>query len=93
MDITEHIYQLVEQWCYAIDPSKASEALRQIAIITGCIPQVPRQLTEQQNKFVVQWLQENHPNIYLWAVSQRWIGHPAMVWGAGTVRDYSSSKR
>jgi hypothetical protein len=78
---TEQIYKLVGQWCQALDPSRASEALRQIAIISDCIPQIPNQLTEQDNQCVVQWLQENHPNAYLWARSQQWIGHPAMIWG------------
>ena len=81
MSTTEQIYKLVGQWCQALDPSRASEALRQIAIISDCIPQIPNQLTEQDNQCVVQWLQENHPNAYLWARSQQWIGHPAMIWG------------
>lgn len=78
---TEQIYKLVKQWCQALDSSKESEALRQIALISDCIPQVPGQLTEEDNQCVVQWLQENHPNAYLWARSQQWIGHPAMIWG------------
>jgi|GEM_PF-3575373 len=82
-DKTEHIYQLVEQWCQTLDSYQASEALRQIAIITGCLPQVSRYLTEQESRCVVQWLQENHPNAYLWAMSQRWVGHPAIIWGSG----------
>lgn len=82
MNSPEQIYKLVEQWSHALDASKANEALRQIAIITRCIPQVPNQLTEQDNKCVVRWLQENHPTAYLWAMSQRSIGHPAMIWGA-----------
>lgn len=81
MNTTEQIYKLVTQWCQALDSSRQSEALRQIALISDCIPQVPSKLTEQDNQCVVQWLQENHPNAYLWARSQQWIGHPAMIWG------------
>ncbi|MGB5959347.1 MAG: hypothetical protein WBG73_01710 [Coleofasciculaceae cyanobacterium] len=83
VNTTEQIYKLVKQWCQALDSSKESEALHQIALISNCdcIPQVRGQFTEQDNQCVVQWLQENHPNAYLWAKSQQWIGHPAMVWG------------
>jgi|SRR6478672_2136522 len=82
MNTTEQIYQLVEQWCQTLNPSQSSEALRQIALITGCLPQVSKPLTENETKCVMQWLQENHPNAYLWAMSQRWVGHPAIVWGS-----------
>lgn len=91
MNSTEQIYKLVEQWSHALDTSKASEVLRQIAILTRCIPQVPNQLTEQDNKYVVRWLQENHPTAYLWAMSQHSIGHPAMIWGAKSNQKDTSS--
>lgn len=83
MNSTEQIYTLVKQWCQALDSSKESEALRQIALISdcNCIAPAPNQLTEQDNQCVIQWLQENHPNVYLWAKSQQCIGHPAMIWG------------
>lgn len=83
MDTTEQIYELVRQWCFARNSLKASEALRKIALIGGCIPDIPEYLNEKQTKLVVQWLQENHPNAYLWAISQLWVGHPATVWGGG----------
>lgn len=83
VDTTKEIYELVRQWCFARDQRRANEALRQIAIITGCIPEVPEYLNEKQGKVVVKWLQENHPNIYLWAISQFCVGHPATVWGMG----------
>ena len=82
MDITDQIYQLVKQWGRALDPSQASTALRQIAKISGCIPNTPQHFTEQEDKKVIRWLQENHPNAYLWAITQRCMGHPAIVWGA-----------
>lgn len=81
MDRSKQIYQLVEQWCHARDPLHTNESLRQIAILTGCITQVPKQLSEQENQHIIQWLQENYPHAYLWAMSQNWIGHPAMLWG------------
>ncbi len=83
VNTTEKIYELVRQWCFARDQRRASEALRQIAIITGCIPDLPEYLNEKQGKVVVKWLQENHPNAYLWAISQFCVGHPATVWGMG----------
>lgn len=84
MNTTEQVYKLVKQWSQAVDPSKESEALRQIALISdcGCVSQIRGQLTDQENKCVVQWLQKNHHNAYLWAKSQQCIGHPAMVWGS-----------
>jgi hypothetical protein len=82
MDATdEQIYPLVKQWCMTGDPSKASEVLRQIALVTNCLPQMPKQLTEEQQRCVLRWLESNHPNAYLWAISQRCVGHPATVWG------------
>lgn len=84
---TEQIYKLVKQWCQAIDSSRASEALLQIALISECIPQIATQLTEQDNQLVMQWLQANHLNAYLWAKSQQWIGHPAMIWGLGVEKE------
>lgn len=81
MDATDkQIYSLVEQWCAARDRSSVSEALRQIALVANCLPQVPKQLTEEQQKCVFRWLESNHPNAYLWAISQRCVGHPATVW-------------
>ncbi len=77
----EQIYRLVKQWCSANEQSKASEALRQIALITGCLQEVPSQLNEKQQKYVIGWLKSTHPNTYLWAVGQRCVGHPAIVWG------------
>ena len=85
MNNTEQIYQLVRQWCFARDQRKASEVLRQIAIVSECIPNVPDYLNDKQSLVVVQWLQQNHPNAYLWAISQSCVGHPATVWGAGFV--------
>ncbi|MBE9168234.1 hypothetical protein IQ238_12155 [Pleurocapsales cyanobacterium LEGE 06147] len=82
VDTTEQIYRLIEQWSRAFDSIKASEALRQIAITSGCIPQSTKQLSEQENQRVMRWLQQNYPHAYLWAMSQRWVGHPAMVWGS-----------
>ncbi len=82
MDITEQIYQLVKQWGRALNPSQASTALRQIAQISGCLPNPTQNFTEQEDKKVIRWLQENHPNAYLWAITQRSMGHPAIVWGA-----------
>lgn len=79
--IDEQIYPLVKQWCDADNQSSANEALRQIAIITGCMQKVPNQLTEPQKRCVLQRLESNYPNAYLWAISQRCVGHPAMVWG------------
>lgn len=81
VDQTETIYQLVKQWCRAIAPNHANEALRQIAIEAGCVLEGSQPLSEQHNQWVWQWLQEQHPNTYLWAMSQRSIRHPAMVWG------------
>lgn len=86
MNTTEFIYQLVKQWCSEHDTCKASEALRQIAIIAGCLPDVPEQLSEQQGVSVIQWLKENHPNVYLWAMGQFCVGHPATVWGMGNTK-------
>ena len=93
MNSTEQIYTLVKQWSQALDSSKESEALRQIALISHCIPQVPSQLTEQDNQYVVQWLQENHHNAYLWARSQQWIGHPAMIWGNKSCQKISTTAK
>ncbi len=91
MNSTEQIYTLVKQWSQALDSSRESEALRQIALISNCIPQVPSQLTEQDNQSVVQWLEANHPNAYLLARSQQWIGHPAMIWGNKSCQKTSTS--
>jgi hypothetical protein len=84
VDTTEQVYRLIEQWSRAFDSTKASEALRQIAITTGCIPQAPKHLSEQENQRVMRWLEQNYPHAYLWAMSQRWVGHPAMVWGSAS---------
>lgn len=81
MHTTEQIYKLVKQWCSARDQSRDSEAFRQIAIITGCIPYGSDPLTDKQHRCVLQWLQENHLNVYLWATGELYIGHPATVWG------------
>lgn len=83
MDTTEQVYQLIKQWCLASDRDRAGATLRQIALITKCLPEVPEQLTDKQLKYVVRWIQENHPNAYLWAIGQRCVGHPAAVWGMG----------
>lgn len=83
VDTTKQIYQLIEQWCLAGDRSQARATLRQIAIVSECLPEVPAQLTDKQLKYVVRWIQENHPNAYLWAMGQRCVGHPAAVWGMG----------
>lgn len=80
----EQIYPLVKQWSTAGNQLIASEALRQIAIATNCLPQVPKQLTEEQQKYVLRWLELNYPNAYLWAISQRCVSHPAAVWGLNT---------
>lgn len=93
MNTTEQIYQLVRQWCFARDERRASEALRQIAIVTGCISEIPEYLNEKQSKFVVGWLQKNHPNAYLWAISQFWVGHPATVWGMGFANPRSKAPK
>lgn len=77
----EQVYPLVKQWCTAGDQSNASKALRQIAIVTNCLPEVPKQLTEEQQRCVLRWLESNYPNAYLWAISQRCVSHPAGVWG------------
>lgn len=81
MDSTEQIYQLVEQWCHALDPWNANAALRQIAVLTGCLSHVSQPLSEEEGKYILRWLKDHHPNAYLWAMSQHSIGHPAMVWG------------
>lgn len=86
MDTTEQIYQLVKQWCSALDQHRASEALRQIAIFTNCISDLPDQLTEKQEKCVIEYLQENYPNAYLLAIGKFWVGHPAAVWGTKTAK-------
>lgn len=83
MDTTEQVYDLIKQWCNACDQHRANEALRQIAIVTECLADIPERLNEKQSKSVVQWLQINYPNAYLWAISQHWVGHPATVWGMG----------
>jgi hypothetical protein len=83
VDTTEQIYQLMKQWCFAGNQSQACATLRQIAVIAGCFPEVPEQLTDKQLKYVMRWIQENHPNAYLWAMGQRCVGHPAAVWGMG----------
>ncbi len=88
MDTTEQIYDLVKQWCFALDQRRANAALRQIAIATGCILDVPEQLNEKQSQFVLLWLQKNHPNTYLWAMSQFCVGHPAVIWGMGMNSSY-----
>jgi hypothetical protein len=85
VDTGESIYVLVKQWCSALDPLMARESLRQIATLSGCIAKIPDQWTEKQDKYVMQWLQERYPNVYLWAISQRCVGHPAMVWGVGGI--------
>ena len=69
--------------------TRVEQALRQIAIITGCIPDVPEQLNDKQSSIVIKWLQENHPNTYLWAIAQLCVGHPATVWGT----KYTDSRR
>lgn len=84
MDRTEQIYRLVKKWCRARDPLNADAALRQLAILTGCLPNVPNQLSEQDHQQVLQWLQQHYPHAYLWVMSQQCIGHPAMVWGTAS---------
>jgi hypothetical protein len=92
VDISEQIFELVKQWSAALDQPIKREALRQIAMTTGCIPQLPEQWTDQQDGCVIQWLKENHPNAYLWAISQNCVGHPAMVWGVGIVTSRQSRR-
>lgn len=86
MEPTQQIYRLVKQWCSALERAEASAALRQIALITNCIPRMSEQLTAEQERNVIQWLQENYPNAYLWAMSQLWLGHPASLWGKGIAK-------
>lgn len=83
MDINEQIFNLVQQWGYARDKAQADAALRRIASLTGCARLTSDPLTEEQVNSVMQWLQENYPTAYLWALGKQWAGHPAIVWGAG----------
>lgn len=78
----KQIYLLVKQWCDAPNQSSANKALRTIAIVAGCLPKVPEaQLDQREQRCVLRWLESNYPHIYLWAISQRCVGHPATVWG------------
>lgn len=60
MNTSEQIYQLVREWCFARDQQRASEVLRQIAIVSKCIPDVPEYLNDLQSLVVVHWLQQKH---------------------------------
>lgn len=80
VDAADRLYQLIQQWCDAADQPKAHKALRQIALLTACIP-LRGQFGDADAQQVVQWLQDNHPNAYLWAIGRKWVGHPAIVWG------------
>lgn len=84
VETEKRIYPLLKRWSTASDQLTASEALRQIAIATNCLPQTSKQLTEEQQKYVLRWLESNYANAYLWAISQRCVGHPAAVWGLNT---------
>ena len=77
----EQIYQLVKQYRATYETATTNQALRQIAFISGCISQIPKQLTEQQHECVLKWLKANYPNAYLWAIGQSCFGHPAVAWG------------
>lgn len=84
VDATEKIYQLVKQWSFEVDSHSATLALCQIALVAGCITQdeaTKGKLNEHQYTNAIAWLQKNHPNVYLWAVGQNCIGHPAAIWG------------
>jgi hypothetical protein len=82
LETTERIYKLIKRSSvpFAVVPQR--DVLQQIASLTQCLPSPSQQWTEQQDTDVMQWLQEHYPNIYLWAISQHCVGHPAMVWGA-----------
>ncbi len=75
------IYSLIKQWASTTDSQLASQALQQIALSTGCVRLKPDHWSEEQSQSVVQWLREKHSNAYLLALSQRCVGHPAIVWG------------
>lgn len=84
VDATEKVYQLVKQWSSEVDRHRATLALCEIALVAGCISAeeaTKGQLNEQQYTDAIAWLQKNHHNLYLWAMGQRWIGHPAAIWG------------
>ena len=78
---SEQIDQLVKQWGAARDPVNADIMLRQIALIMGFTRHVTPQLTNLESRRVLQWLQDYYPYAYLLALSQRSVGHPAMIWG------------
>lgn len=87
VDATEKIYQLVKQWSLEIDREQLTKALCEIALVAGCIsPEeaITGQVNEHQYVSAIEWLQKNHPNIYLWAIGQRYIGHPTAIWGLVT---------
>lgn len=87
MGATKKIYQLVKQWSFEIDRERATKALCEIALVAGCISleEATRgEVNEHQHMGAIEWLQKNHSNIYLWAIGQRCIGHPAAIWGLVT---------
>lgn len=84
---TEKIYQLVKQWSSEVDREQANLALCEIALLAGCITSeeaIRGHLSEHQYIEALEWLQKNHLNVYLWAMGQRCIGHPATIWGITT---------
>lgn len=95
MDATEKIYQLVKQWSFDIDREQSTKALCEIALVAGCIsPEeaIIGEVNEHQYMGAIEWLQKNHPNIYLWAIGQRCIGHPAAIWGLVTPKQNLRSR-
>jgi len=81
MDTNEQIFNLVQRWYYASNKMQADAALRRIAHLTQCASLPSDPLSEAQVNSVMQWLQENYPTAYLWALGKQWVGHPAIVWG------------
>ena len=73
--------QLISRWSSASDAVNADAALCQIALTLGFTQQTASKLTELEHQGVMQWLQEHYPFAHMLAMSQRSLGHPAMVWG------------
>lgn len=78
---SEQLDHLVKQWGAANDTVQAETTLLHIAILIGFTRRISPQLSELESHRVLQWLQDNYPYAYLLALSQRSVGHPAMIWG------------
>lgn len=71
LDIDRHLIELVRQWCHCLEYEQSQKIVREIAIYTECLDnEVPDNLSEEQRRQVLKWVNENHHYAYLVASGQ-----------------------